>query len=329
MCVYFSEIRPISNIKNMETSFFHFTGMDHVVQLQNSYWCWAACLSKIINGLSSRSEIGKNQCELAAFYSTNFTQIVDNNIMYRTTINTNMFITEISNPCCSKRRRGRRRILSKKCDVPLHDKDLELLCKYVGIKASHISDISVLKEYSLIRKILIDNDAPIIVKTKLRSGRSHMILITGFGKSGECEYILASDPLKANSEYTLLEHFLSENKILSAWEVKLKVQNYTKNLEEDTILEDNHTVLEKFIEKNRGLIHNDIAFDGKAMFLLEKISEPFTKRVVLTKKNITYSIIDILNNIDEEEQSAACEKKKKRFRIRRIGNVFSVEKGKD
>jgi len=306
----------------MEPLFFHFTGMDHVIQLKNSYWCWAACLSKIINGICSSSRIGENQCDLATFYSTNFTQIINNNVIYRTDINMSSIITQIDAPCCSKGK-----ITSNKCNVPLHDKDLKALSDYIGLKCDIIRDLSILKEYTIIRKKLIDNDAPIILKTKLRSGRSHMMLITGFGKSSECEYVLVSDPLRASSQYTLLSYFLSENEILNAWEVKLKTSNNNSNLKEDEMLIKNFNLVQKFMIDNKEVMDDDIDFTKEVLILSDKILEPFSKRVILNKMNNEIDINKIIDTIDNQDELPICNNFKKRIKIRRIGNVLSVEKG--
>ena len=194
----------------------------------NSYWCWAACLSKMIQGLNSYSFIGKKQCEIVGYYK-----------MHKPLFDIPSFNNR---DCCS-----RTTTISKGCNIGLNENDLETVFTRGGFNATEIIQLSTLSNFSSVKNLLIDNQSPIIIKTE-KNRNAHMILITGYGESGSCQYVLAGDPAgNIGEEYVEFNEFLSATKIIRAW--TSEVQKF--NLKPDKILKSSITVIEKFIRDNR------------------------------------------------------------------------------
>jgi len=195
--------------------FFCFNNLTHVTQPKNSHWCWAANLEKMINGLNSNSEIGTEDHELVSYYRC----FLDS--------------TENEESCIEE---------SEKClNIALKEEHLELIFDKAGFDVDLIEP-SILMNYESIVTILNDCQSPIVLKTKYQT--SHMELIIGYGKIGNCEYILISDPAKLSDiNYRLLSS-IDFSRVDKVWKTTLETEN---NLGKDLIIEKNYSRINKLI----------------------------------------------------------------------------------
>ncbi|RMB57388.1 hypothetical protein EAX61_11620 [Dokdonia sinensis] len=209
-----------------DLQFYCFLGMDHQAQPLNSYWCWAACLSKMIKGLNSSSQIGTAQCEIVSHYIHSF--------------NSHNLITD-DNYCCSEDGAMR-----TPCNIPIAQDHLCDVFRNGGFETEEINDLEIFNNYETIVSILKTFNAPIILKTRLFQ-QAHMILITGFGSRNHCDYLQVGNPVDNNEKYMLYENFLANIHIDNAWTAKVISE---ENLEQDKILVDKY----KFIKESLDFI---------------------------------------------------------------------------
>ncbi|MDH7444478.1 papain-like cysteine protease family protein [Aquimarina sp. 2201CG14-23] len=234
-------------------SFYKFTKMRYESQPPKSQWCWAACLSQMIKGLDASSSIGKEMCDLVQHYG----QYYEFN---RRTLRSN-------EKCCGLD-------TSKKCDsLSIQTEHIKEVFLKGGFECDTVNNyLDKLKSYEFIRKTLIDNDSPIILKTNNGSG-PHLEMISGFGKKNNTEYVFISNPLKEYKEkYYPIDCFYSnyKNKIKEMWVSKLKSnENHSKNLNPDKDLIEVHNTINKIIvkEKNENNENWNQNFDNPFLFL--------------------------------------------------------------
>ncbi|AOW19535.1 hypothetical protein [Urechidicola croceus] len=210
----------------MSFNFYCFTDLKHVSQPDYSYWCWAACLSKMIYGLKSNSNIGSKQCELVGSYKE-----------YKSLNNWN---NHLCTDCCSSSNN-----IPSGCNIGLRENDLSDLFSQGGFNAQEIA-LNNLSSFDYIKSILISHQSPIVIKLN-NNGNSHMNLINGFGEFNNCQYILLSDPLKNIGEtYIEFSHFTYGINKEKVWKTALNSHNLVK----DKLLESSIEFIEKFIEEH-------------------------------------------------------------------------------
>ncbi|WP_299245719.1 hypothetical protein [uncultured Aquimarina sp.] len=252
------DISPEKINNNDSYPFYKFTKMTYRPQPPNSQWCWAACLEQMIKGLNPPSTIGKEQCDIVQYYWQNYT-----------TEQTRTLRMNRNETCCTGQNE-----FNKKCkDLSLDPIHLENVFQKAGFKCNLVYDFKQkLQDYKFIRKTLIDNDSPIILKTNRGSG-AHLEMISGFGKKDDFEYVLISNPYELyNEKYYSIDCFFSDYKniLKEVWisEVKPTVSR-NKNLNLDKDLIEIYNKIEKTIneEKNKNNVNWNIKFDNPFFFL--------------------------------------------------------------
>ncbi len=175
--------------------FYCFNQLDHVMQPDYSYWCWAACLSKMINGLNSDSHIGKDQCHLASYYASYLNQS-ERNLIY----------------CCDDRN-------SSNCDQPLEKNHLVETFNLGGFSTKEL-EIDVLNNFFILVELIRSSKSPIVLNMQ-DNGQSHMVLLSGYGQMKECQYVLLSNPLYEAERYITFESFKNNYEINNVWSTSL------------------------------------------------------------------------------------------------------------
>lgn len=200
--------------------------MPQVTQPQSSYWCWAACLSKMINGLNSPTQIGNKQCDIVSYYK-------------HQKYHKNVHQPKMNDSCCGKS--GHQ---SPGCNIALDETDLASVFTKGGFDTYEVLSLSDLEDFDNVKKTLKRKQAPIVLKTKT-GNFSHMILINGYGERDGCKYILPSDPIAAKGEkYVEFDYFKSSVSIEKAWETEV----LACNLHKDKKLNDSIALIQKFID---------------------------------------------------------------------------------
>ncbi|GEM_PF-5473992 len=196
-------------------------------QPESSYWCWAACLSKMVIGLKSPSTFGRTQCEIVSQYRSNF---IDNSRFN----------------CCTKDN-----TIPIGCDLPLKETDLVEVYDRSGFDTEEIQ-IFNLDNFEYIKTTLKKCQSPIVLKIRIDRS-AHMNLITGYGEKGDCKYILVTDPQNSIGEtYYKINEFRRKINVESAWATKVK----DNNLDEDKALQRSLNFIDEFIEKFQDSIYD-------------------------------------------------------------------------
>jgi hypothetical protein len=123
--------------------FYYFKNLVHKQQPYNSNWCWAACLSGMIDGLNAQSKIGKKQRELASFYKE---------------YTSNFYKVTYYNECCNGNNAP-----TGLCNKGISDHHVIDIYEYSGFEATVINQFDQL-DYEAIKNILVINQAPILIK---------------------------------------------------------------------------------------------------------------------------------------------------------------------
>lgn len=221
-------------------AFYRFLSLTTVPQPPNSNWCWAACAQQMIQGLGIRSNIGETQHEILTYYKNNFPPVGLSQESYHPSTNT-----------CPKPGEP----MTAECDRGLHPEHVEAIFEQMGIHCHPLTDLSQLLDLPFLEDTLTDTDAPIILHI-YKSERHHMVLITGYGKRNNCDYLCISDPVsKEDDRYLPLSSF-SINQVVSAWVCEIdKKSNAQENLKKDRLYFDLPDELYKrlidLLEKNR------------------------------------------------------------------------------
>ena len=207
--------------------FYCFNDLVHVLQPENSNWCWASCLEKMIKMFNSEYKIGPEDFQLMSYYVSLLNG------------------TQNTNHC-------RAFDTSNGCDKPLKDEHVEHIFNQCGFTIFQDNDI--INEFDKIVETLKTTQLPIILKTKYPD-KSHMELILGYGERNGCKYVLISDPAKGSDiSYTPLNKYLNQRdrEIKKVWETGYiggrEVPN--DNLKKDEILESNFNFFENLIKEN-------------------------------------------------------------------------------
>lgn len=196
----------------MEHNFYRFTNMHHVIQPENSYWCWAACAEKMIQGLRSKSEIGNNKCQIVSYYKNNILTTFDSSV--------NNNDQQNSTSCCNESGE-----FLDECNIGLKDTHFIEIFNQIGFECEEFLETDKLKNIDFIIEQLEQNDSPIILK--LNTSMAHMVLISGYGERNGCKYIFIGDPSPGYGEnYVRFDIFLDEyirnSKIAKFWTSKVK-----------------------------------------------------------------------------------------------------------
>ncbi|WP_109097698.1 papain-like cysteine protease family protein [Aquimarina sp. AU58] len=214
----------------MEYNFQRFVNMNHVIQPENSYWCWAACAEKMVRGLKSKSEIGNSKCEIVSYYKNNILTL-DNS--------SNNNDGELNIDSCCNNFGG----FFDECNIGLKDKHFIRIFNQVGFECKESLEIDKLKNIDFIIDQLEGNDSPIILK--LNTSLAHMVLISGYGERNNCKYVFVGDPSPGYGEnYVRFDVFLNEyimnSKVVKFWTSKVKkVDINEKNMVLDLDVPDN------------------------------------------------------------------------------------------
>lgn len=191
--------------------FYRLKDFIHKQQPYLSNWCWAACLSTIIDGLNTETNIGKKQCNLASFYR-----------QYRA--NTQINATSYSE-CCPFSQN-----ISDECNQAIADSHISDIYSHSGIEAS-LEDENYINDYQWVKNTLINNQAPILVKYTV-NGQGHANLVTGYGEINNCQYLLLSDPQYEYSDEYKLISIVKLLEIEKIWALKkLKKNKLEKDFE--------------------------------------------------------------------------------------------------
>ncbi|AXT56178.1 hypothetical protein D1815_10585 [Aquimarina sp. AD1] len=201
----------------MEDNFYRFTDLCHVNQPENSYWCWAACAEKMIKGLYSKSEIGTSKCEIVSYYKNHVLSTYNNDDQLNLT------------SCCSDSGE-----FFNECNIGLKDKHFIKIFNKAGFECEEFLETNNLKNIDFIIEKLEENDSPIVLK--LNTSMAHMVLISGYGKTPECNYVFIGDPSPGIGEKyvrfdVFLEEYILNSNVAKFWASKVKkVDVNNKNL---------------------------------------------------------------------------------------------------
>lgn len=207
-------------------NFFCFNNMNYQFQPEGSNWCWAACLSNMIIGLKADSSIGNSQCNLVSHYRS-----------FLNGLNSN----EENKLCCSES-------ILDQCNLRLDDDHLKYMFEKSGFLITPYDTISELNSFEFIVDKLNENQAPLILKTRV-NGSAHMVLINGYGtKTSGCNYLLISNPDNSYKElYYSHEYYITNNTIEKFWTASVENQD---NLGKDKLLDFNYNFVKKTLDFN-------------------------------------------------------------------------------
>jgi hypothetical protein len=191
--------------------FYFFKDLVHKQQPYLSNWCWAACLSSIIDGLVTTTSIGNKQCNLASFYKR-----------YRKNNNINV---NYYDDCCPQLHNT-----SNECNKGIQDTHIEDVYKHSGLLATPY-DNKLIKSYTWVKDILKEKQAPILVKYR-ENGQAHASLIIGYGEINSCRYLLLSDPNNSTAEEYKLMKMIINLSIEKIWVLE-KINNIQLKKDEE------------------------------------------------------------------------------------------------
>ncbi|RNC86757.1 MAG: hypothetical protein ED556_04875 [Winogradskyella sp.] len=211
--------------------FYYLKSIKYKPQPFKSNWCWAACLSNMIEGLNSKSVIGNTQCNLVSYY--------------RKYQNNPYSINQVYNGCCT----GGNSI-SHQCNIGIETNDIKIIYGKGGFILEEVEDLNTILNYNWVKFTLIKNQAPILLKI-IRERGYHASLITGFGEVGGCKYLLFSDPSETTGEIYQNMRVIEDNinDISQAWTTSVK-DNF--NLIEDKEIKTRYEKAIEFIAKIDG-----------------------------------------------------------------------------
>lgn len=198
-----------TNAKNMETNFYYQTILDDVLptnqiignhssdfiqhhmienyqsMISDSNLCWAACMESLIKGYEAQSKIGKEQLEIAEYYSKHFCQ--DSKLTH-----------------------------SKIHKIPMKDHHYEAMYLKAGFQICSWN-VNHLEQYSKVQSAL-RNNSTLIVRSH-ENEQSHILLIVGF-KDGRY-HVLDPDENSKSSYYWAPKNIVMKYSIERLWSVSL------------------------------------------------------------------------------------------------------------
>jgi len=179
-----------------DIEFKYLKGIIHKKQLENSNWCWAACLSKILIGFKISTQIGNKQCNIVSHYLRNY--------LHKTETKTNL--------CCKSSK------IKNNCNTALAEEHLAMVFGDFGVKCTPIkpTEKHKLRDYNFISETINQTKAPIILQIGLGHA-SHLVLLSGYGHIGKCKYVLVGDPLKGAEFYKNIENYTEYEEISNIW----------------------------------------------------------------------------------------------------------------
>lgn len=257
--------------------FYCFNQLDHVTQPDYSYWCWAACLSKMINGLNSTSSIGENQCQLASYYAS-FLNQSERNLIY----------------CCDNR-------INTNCDQPLEENHLVKTFNLGGFSTEELG-LDVLGNFFALMNRIEHSKSPIVLNIQ-DNGQSHMVLLSGYGQMNECHYLLLSNPLYEAEKYITFESFENNYIINNAWSTSLVYDT----IDTDKKIAERITKIDDLLNKipvntkrkfpNYSLENKFYFTDNSRLEMLENF---------VNNKNIDL-LVELKKDIDRDDNLTYCE----------------------
>ncbi len=186
--------------------FKFFKGIAHKSQPDLSNWCWAACISKLIQGFRITTNIENNQCSIAGYYLKTYHKSNGKSI----------------SKCCHDG------TINETCNLGLLEKDLESVFSDFGIRCDRIPSnklVSSLSNYDFVVENINNSKFPILVQIEKPNG-THLIMLSGYGYYKKCKYVLIGDPLRGAEYYQLLKNFINNEKILKAWTCSLDLSTF-------------------------------------------------------------------------------------------------------
>lgn len=188
----------------MSFNFYYFKDLIHKQQPYQSNWCWAACLSSLIDGLNTSYQIGNKQCNLASYY--------------REYSRNPQAKVQVYNNCCSNLHNT-----SSECNKGIHDNHISEVYNHSGIIARE-DNAKNIYNYNWVKQTLINQQAPILIKYS-SGGQDHASLITGFGEIDDCKYYLLSNPEYRRADTYIRTDIIANYSISKIWVLEKLSQN--------------------------------------------------------------------------------------------------------